>query len=368
MNKVMNVTRMAGMLGFAAIIGCDGGDETPTLTVGAGAGAGECSLTLDSLTDTEWLYLRANPDKSETPDVKTRLKFVQQDGNLVAKYNVGSLSDMYDYTCSTEGEELVCKQEANAMAWCQARLADGKECDAAWLKAQEGSLTDEEINEAIKKANEDFKQYKGTPREAEYQRTYNSMGNKLRGVLYIKIDARRCRLRVQDMYRFYYNGNWGEDSNPAGINPFVKNEEGELLWEHCDNPRDLVDLASAEFPSDPANVLNKGKHEAGKEVHYWFLSGDYAKPEDGCTYSYDLYKNNKPTLKGQKPEEVEVKGNKQLRWHFAETYAEESKPGEAAIMTMVVDKACTGKEAVKVVTCNALLVTPAAAGAAEGAQ
>ena len=53
---------------------------------------------------------------------------------------------------------------------------------------------------------------------------------------------------------------------------------------------------------------------------------------------------------------------------FSETYAEASKPGEAAIMSMVVNKACTGKEAVKMVTCNALLVTPAAAGGAEGGE
>ena len=361
MIKGMKVTRMAGLLGFAALLGCDGGDETPSLTVGAG-GSGECSLALDGLADTEWLYLDTNPtDKSNFPNIKTRLKFVQEGGNTIAKYNVGSLSDMYDYSCAVEGEELVCKQDANVMAWCQARLADGKECDAAWLKEQEPSLSDEDIAEGIKKANEDFKQYKGTPREAQYKATYNSMGNKLRGVLYIKIDTRKCRLRVQDMYRFYYNGQWGEDSNPAGINPFVKNEEGELLWEHCDNTLDLVDLASAEYPKDPANVRNVGKHEAGKEVHYWFLAADYLKPEEGCTYGYDVFKDNRPHKQGQKPEEVEVRGGKELRWHFAETYAEESKPGEAAVMTMLVNKTCTGKEPVKTVACNALLVAPAKA-------
>ena len=362
MNKVMSIAKMAGLLGFAALLGCDGGEETPTLTVGSGGG-GECGLTLDGLTDTEWLFLDTKPDKTDFANIKTRMKFVTEGDKLIAKYNVGSLSDMYDYTCDVSGEELVCKQAANVMAWCQARLADGKECDAAWLKAQEASLTDEEIAEGIKAADADFKQYKGTPREATFKQTYNSMGNKLRGVLYVKIDKRKCRLRVQDMYRFYYNGQWGEDSNPAGINPFVKNEEGDLLWEHCDNPRDLVDLTAAEYPSDPANVLNKGKHEVGKPVHYWFLSGDYLSPEEGCSYSYDLYKNYKPTQKDQKPEEVEVKGKKEMRWHFSDSFAEASGPGEAEIMTMVVNKACTGKEPVKTVTCNALLVTPAAAAA-----
>jgi hypothetical protein len=359
MNNITSIARMTGLLGLAALLGCDGGEDKPTLTVGSG-GTGECGLSLDGLAGTEWLFLDTRPDKTDFPNLKTRMKFVTQGDKLIAKYNVGSLSDMYDYTCTANGEELVCKQAANVTAWCQARLADGKECDAAWLKAQEESLTDEEIAEGIKAANADFAQYKGTPREAEYQRTYNSMGNKLRGVLYIKIDARKCRLRVQDMYRFYYNGQWGEDSNPAGINPFVKNEEGELLWEHCDNPRDLVDLATADYPSDPANVLNAGKHEAGKEVHYWFLSGDYLRPEEGCTYGYDLYQDYKPVGKDQKPEEVTVGANKELRWHFSRTYAEASKPGEAQIMTMVVNKTCSGKEPVKTVTCNALLVTPAA--------
>ena len=364
MIKGIHVSKIAGLLlSGAALLGCDDGNKTPGQA--AGSGAGECSLAMDGLADSEWLFLDTNPaDKTDFPNIKTRMKFVTEGDKLIAKYNVGSLSDMYDYTCGVEGEELVCKQAANVTAWCQARLADGKECDAAWLRSQEVALTDEEIAEGIKAADADFKQYKGTPREAEYQRTYNSMGNKLRGVLYIKIDKRKCRLRVQDMYRFYYNGSWGEDSNPAGINPFVKNEEGPLLWEHCDNPRDLVDLKAAEYPTDPANVLNASKHEANTPVHYWFLSGDYLRPEEGCTYGYDLYDNSRPSDMGQKPEEVEVKKKKkELRWHFSRTYTEASKPGEAAIITMVVNKTCTGKEPVKTVTCNALLVTKAAAPA-----
>ncbi len=337
-------------------VGCDD-QQSGGLTVGTPQGAGDCTLSLDGIAGTEWLYLRANPDKSESPDIKTRLKFVSEGGAIHAKYNVGSLSDMYDYTCAVEGDEMVCKQQPNVVEWCKAMIAAGDECTAEALKAQEPALSDKEIEDGIKAANADFASAKSRNYEKGFKQQYNNMGNKLRGVLYVKVDARKCRLRVQDMYRFYYNGKWGEDSNPAGINPFVKNDQGELLWDHCDNPLDLVDLKSAEYPSDPANVKNVTQHAVNEPVHYWFLSGDYAAPEEGCTYSYNTWLNYKPDQQNLKPEEIAGKGNKkELRWHFTKTYTEASGPGEAEVVTMNVVKTCAGKEAVKTTACNAVVV------------
>lgn len=334
--------------GALALASCDGSDEGMTL----GGTDQECALSWDSIAGTEWLFLKANPDKSEVPDIKTRLKFTSEGGKTTARYNVGSLSDFYDYPCEVVGEELICKQKPNVENWCTAILANGEECTAEALKKEEPSLTDKEIEEGKKAAEAEWAKHKGKPTEAQFKATYGNMGNKLRGVLYIKIDKRNCRLRVTDMYKFYYQGKWGEDSNPAGINAFVKNEEGELLFEHCDNPLDLVDLASAEYPKDPANVRNVGKHKPGTDVHYWFLSADWAKPAEGCTYAYDVWHNSKPVAKGEKPADVEGT----LQWHYNRTFENASPPGEAEVSTIVATKTCQGKEPEKVIACNALLV------------
>jgi hypothetical protein len=343
----------AGALMLASCDGSEGG-----MTLGNTTAEG-CTLSLDGIVGTEWLFLKADPDKTEVPDIKTRLTFVQEDGKTVARYNVGSLSDFYDYPCEVVGEELICKQEPSVENWCMAILANGEECTAETLRAEAPDLTDEVIEEGRKAAEAEWAKHKGKPSEAQFKAMYGNMGNKLRGVLYIKIDQRNCRLRVTDMYKFYYQGRWGEDSNPAGINPFVKNEEGPLLWEHCDNPLDLVDLRSADYPRDPANVRNMGKHPAGTPVHYWFLSADWSKPAEGCTYSYDVWHNSKPVSQGQTPETVDGA----LRWHYSQTFATASPPGEAEVSVIAATRTCEGKEPERMLACNALLVEAAAAPA-----
>ena len=132
--------------GALALASCDGSDEGMTL----GGTDQECALSWDSIAGTEWLFLKANPDKSEVPDIKTRLKFTSEGGKTTARYNVGSLSDFYDYPCEVVGEELICKQKPNVENWCTAILANGEECTAEALKKEEPSLTDKEIEEGKK--------------------------------------------------------------------------------------------------------------------------------------------------------------------------------------------------------------------------
>ncbi|MFT4976114.1 MAG: hypothetical protein ACI8S6_002009 [Myxococcota bacterium] len=336
--------------GALALASCDGSSEGITL----GGEAEGCTLSWETIAGTEWLFLKANPDKTEVADIKTRLRFVAKEGKTVAQYNVGSLSDFYDYPCEMVGEELICKQEPNVQSWCTAILANGKECTATTLRAEAPELTDEEIAEGKKLAEAEYAKYKGTPNEARFKAEYGNLGNKLRGVLYIKIDSRNCRLRVTDMYKFYYQGKWGEDSNPAGINPFVKNELGDLLWESCDNPLDLVDLRAATYPSDPANVRNMTQHPPGTEVHYWFLNTDWSKPAEGCTFGYDIWHNGKPSEQNQSPNNVDGT----LQWHYSRTFPDASAPGEAEVSTIVATKTCAGKEPETIVSCNALLVKP----------
>ena len=347
----MQKQTLLAMVGLLAL-GCDGGDEKK-LTVGTGS-VGDCSLSFANIADTEWLFLKVNADKTEAPDPKSRLKFVKDGAGLTAKYTAGSLTEVYDYACTEKGEELICAQPANVKNWCLAVIANGEECTAETLRKEAPEITDEAFAKGKAEADAEYAKYKGTPQEAQFKAQFGNMGNALRGVLYVKVDAKKCRLRVQDMYKFYYQGKWGEDSNPNGINPFVKNEAGALLWETCTNVNDLVDLREANFPSDPANVRNMMKHPAGTEVHYWFLPGEWVTPQEGCTYSYDVYYNWAPAQKGVTPEKTE--DGKLLKWHFAKKYETASALDGAEVIHFAASKTCAGKEPEKVVACNAVRI------------
>ncbi len=352
-NAGMIIGLMIGLSALMLSTACE--ENKKGFTVGSAGDAEGCTLSLDTLADSEWLFLKALPDKSEVPDISTRLKFESKDGKLAARYNVGSVSDMYDYDCEVVGEELHCKEPPKVKDWCQAFEAGGKTCDAATLRTMEPSLTDEEIAKGMKEAQEVIGKYKGTDKWDHFVLNNNNLGNKLRGILYIKVDKRHCRLRITDNYQTIFNGKKREDSNPAGTNAFVKNDQGELSWEHC-TARDLLALESAEFPKKPQNASHQARWAPGKEAHQWLLSEAHRVPKDGCTYDYDVYVSGRPTLKGQTPETVDVRRGKELRWHFAHTFADASTTAQGEITQMVVRTQCEGKETDTIVACNAVLV------------
>ena len=352
----MNKLALVGGLALC-LTACE--EQSTKMTLGDEAGAA-CDLTADTLAGTEWVYLKANPDKTETPDHATRLKFVSEGGKLMAKYNVGSVADMYDYHCEKKGEEQICKEKPKVRDWCQALLAGGAECNAEALRKIEPSLTDDEINEAIKEAEANVAKYKDTPQWKSFVLNNNNLGNKLRGLLYVKVDTKRCRLRVTDNYMTLYNGKRMEDSNPAGTNPFVKNEMGELLWEHCTNQVDLIAKTSADLPEDTQTVT---KHGADAEVHYWYVGGDVLAPVEGCDFSYDIWHDGKPVSKGNKPELDESGKQPILKWHKAHTWGSPSPTGAGNVATWVISKSCDSEEKLKEgwkdnkrVACNAVLL------------
>ena len=137
------------------------------------------------------------------------------------------------------------------------------------------------------KANYDKYKAEGGPSWKSFELNNNNLGNKLQGIAYVKIDARACRLVVTDNYMTIYNAKRREDSNPAGTNPFVKNDQGELLWENCTNRNDLIALPSAEYPKDPKTVATQTRWGVGDSVNYWYLAGDVQGPIEGCSFSFD---------------------------------------------------------------------------------
>ncbi|MCB9780909.1 MAG: hypothetical protein H6742_20235 [Alphaproteobacteria bacterium] len=338
------------------LLACE--EQGSGITVGKQATA-ECALSKDSLVDTEWVILKAMPDKTEIPDHKTRMKFVKGDDGLQVKYNVGSLSDMYTYDCETKGEGLVCVEEPKVKDMCQALLVADAECTDAKLKELAPNASDDEIKKGIEEAVANVEKYKGGEGWDSFKLNNNNLGNKLQGILYVDIDTRNCRLRITDNYVTIYNGKRLEDSNPTGTNPFVKHEGGELLWEHCTDSGDVAITQLTEYPEDLTNVAVIREAGMGDEVHFWYLGDDGRQAAETCDVTYDLWFDGTNPQKGLKPEIVDAKGGKEYRWHWSHKWTEPNKDGTPLAGTTFIHRKWTCQDATKngeEVSCAALVI------------
>ena len=335
--------------------GCE--DKSKGFVVGQTDKAETCDLNLSNVAGTEWIMLKVNPDKTETPDPKARMKWFEEDGKLKVKYNVGSVADMYTYNCVPSEGEVACREEPKVKDWCQALEAGGAPCTPESIKAIDPTVSDKDVTEGIAKAQEVINRYKGKPDWDKFKFQNNNLGNKLQGLLYVKVDDRKCRLRITDNYMTIYDGKRIEDSNPVGTNPFVKNDQGELLWEHCENREDLIARPEAEYPADPDKIGHQAQYEVGKEANIWYLAKDAREYKEGCNDSFDVWLDGKPLEKGLEPEVAELKHNKkELHWHYVYKPTAPSATGEGDIITFVRSTACDGKPAETHVSCAAILV------------
>ncbi|MCB9762350.1 MAG: hypothetical protein H6739_21315 [Alphaproteobacteria bacterium] len=348
----MNVAQMTLALGITlGLVACE---EKSSNKLVLGQQAVQCDLTLETLPGTEWIIEKINPDKSVEPDMSTRLKFYKDGDKIMAKYNVGSLSDMYTYECDVKGDELDCREPPKLKDWCQALIvADGAECTAEKLKEWAPKATDEELAAGMKEANEVVAKYREGPEWQQFMFNNNNLGNKLQGLLYAKINARKCNLTITDMYMTIYNGKRLEDSNPVGTNAFVKNDKGELLWEHCTDSGDLYARKTGDFPEKEEDIQacypNMGcSFAVNEEVHYHYLGQDGREAKEGCTYSYDLWANGKPLQKDVQAELVDANGKKEVRWHNAHKF----DAAGPEVVTMVRYQTCEGKKEQTEVSCN----------------
>ena len=313
-----------------------------------------CSLSIDNLEGSEWLYLKEMNGQESKPDLQSRLKYYKEDGLLKAKYTVGSFSDVYVYECSKQagiqGEEIVCKTAPDYEQWCETMAVNNKKCSLKMFKSLDDSIEDsDELKKGIESAMKNFTaaKEKGGKEFLVYQSQHNSLRNKLQGIVYARVDAEKCLFKVTDHYMTYQNGTRLEDSNPNSTNTFVKNDAGELLWDDCETPQ-LFDTKMAEYPENPADVQFVGTHAIGEDVHYWLLHGPVRFAEEGCTYSFDIFQNYKKTQAGLTPEKVTVDGKEELRWHFSQKFTKASTD----VVMMVTKKACAGKPEAKITACN----------------
>lgn len=280
-----------------------------------------CDLSLDDLAGSTWVMLDPTDGSIDVPNAQARGKFFEEDGKLKLKYTAKALGEVYDYTCLRKPEQVVCLQDIgqeHGEAACRAYEADEPgSCSLSKLQEALGESLDEDTLKAARKAAMDEAD------EAEkagnwpaFRGRNDNVGNRIQGRVYIRLDAKKCRLRFSDMYMGIYDGRIFEDSNVVGTNPFVK-AEAEMLFEACDDGRGLVDLAGPER-LDPDAIPGDRAFALGDEVHYHYYGDTAAKAEQGCTYSMDVWAQWKPAQMGLDAPVVD--GN--VDWHFTHRWSD----------------------------------------------
>lgn len=323
-----------------------------------------CDIKLSELANSEWVYAEALPgDKGEKPQYKTRVRFEKNEGKLSAKYTVSSLSDVYDYNCSlkaAEGdndEQLICKQDASIDDFCMAVMAGGERCALKPMQRINPDWTKEEIEAADAKTKAAIAQHKEKGEWDQLRARYNSLLNKIQGVLYTAVDQEKCRLMITDNYVTVYNGSKIEDSNPAGINAYNKYDGKGLLFKSCTAPF-IFDTDSADFPEDPGSVTmsyqNKQTRPTGEPIHFWMLYGDMRMAQEGCSYSYDVWVNYQLKESGKIPTTADVQGGQELRWSYEHTFSEKSDMLSPHVVSFDITKTC-GEKVDNIVACNAVV-------------
>ncbi|MFH1469977.1 MAG: hypothetical protein ABIO70_36670 [Pseudomonadota bacterium] len=323
-----------------------------------GQRASSCDLNVGNLPGTQWVLLQINPDKSETPNNQTRLKIYEEGGSVKAKYTVSSYSDVYTYNCkqqeSAGKQELFCKEEPKVKDWYQALYVAGKDTSIEAIRAIDGDVTQTQYDEGAKNAQEIIKKFEGTDKWDSFKFQNNNLGNKLQGLVYLSIDERKCRLMITDMYMTIYDGKRLEDSNPVGTNPMVQSED-ELSYEHCTDSADLIPTKTAEFPKsadEAAEAFCAPNHgcffSTGETAYFQYVGQDGREATEGCTYTFDTWKDWKPGVKGQAAQIVDGKGKKkEVRWTYSTTF-DASGPH---VVEMVRHWSCPGKPAEQEVSC-----------------
>lgn len=346
---------LLSILAAALLTGCGGG-QAPEETAA-------CDLNLDTLVGRTFVMQEAQPDgKTYKENPITRLRFVQEDGALKAKYTVGSLSDVYDYECSIlekgGNRELFCAEKERPTDWCQAlEVHEAGSCTKAKLRELGiRKHTDEELNAAIKEAKETVKKYRGTEHWNHFVLNNNNLGNKLQGRLYVGVDEKRCRLSITDMYFTIFDGRGIEDTNPVGKNPFVETKE-DLLFTHCEDGRWLADLTTATVPEDLSTIPPRREHAVGGEVYYHYLGEKAVKAEEGCTYSYDTFAQFRPLQSGVT---VQPGEGGTLAWSFVHKYTPLElltySGQQVGVLHMIRHKECNGQKEKIDVLCNAAIL------------
>lgn len=355
--------RLASLALFLAVAAACG-TPAPAPTTSAGS----CDLSVETLPGKTFVELEIQGDGSEKPNPQARVKFAKDGGTITAAYTVKNGLHSYAYTCTPSGRdgELKCATKPFFDRACLA-LEVHKEgsCTPAKLAEMGFEGSSDDVAAGIKQAQESYAKAKEQKASIlkesgadaaerawkNFTITNNNVANTLQGLIYAKIDTKRCRIQIDDMFATIYEGARKEDFNPVGSNAFVASDD-ELLFADCTNERALVDLESAEPPpADLSKIPPVREFKTGQEVHYHYVGNDALKAEDGCTYAMDLWANWTPAGKAVPAEVVDGKVN----WHATHTWAaddlkyigaEAGRPLFGGFMHVTRHKVCGGKDEV----------------------
>lgn len=339
-----NLTPLASFL----LLACGGGGPT----------APACDLTVDTMAGNTFVMSEAQPNGPDQLNPLARLKFVDEGGKVKAKYTAMSLGDIYTYECEKQQQEgkdpeLKCVEPARLKDWCEALFAHDIKCTKKKLQKLGTDASDADLDKAIEEAKAAMKaaEQAGEAAFAQWKAIRGSLGNKLQGQLFAKVDS-RCRLKVDDMYwTLKKDGEKVQDTNPVGTNPFVKTDTP-YMFEHCSNQSDMFDGDKEGFPTLP--IQEAPMNELGKPIHYYMIGEAGSKPEEGCTYSYDTFAGWVPLAKDQA---AAPNADGRIEWHATHTFDEKTarkvQDVTMGIFHMARYKTCGGKKDLIDVACRA---------------
>lgn len=311
-----------------ALLGCPSSDQ--------GAAKEECTLSNRKLADTQWAMDEAMPEGPNRTNPRARMKFYKEEGLLKVDYTVGSPYEVHTYDCIPGSEEVRCAEEPKLFDWCLSLEAwqEGA-CNAQKLKelAGDAEIKGKDIAKAqadvaaeLKTAREKFKD---NPRMMkQYLASKNFLGNKLQGLLSLKVRKEKCDLLVTDQYMTLFNGKRVVDSNPVGTNPFVK-LEGEYLFENCMEGSRFLALEQSNRPTDEEikSIDPNRAFSLGDTVNYHYIGMKHLEAKEGCSYSADVFVQWQPTAKDVNIETYDCKAQ----------VPDENDPEKAKAITKCVD-------------------------------
>lgn len=275
----------------------------------------ECDVTNRKLSGTQWVMWEAMPDGSNRANPRARMKFYKEEGLLKVDYTVGSPYEMHTYDCIVGPKEVRCAEEPKLFDWCLAlEVWQEGACNAQKLREIAGDveLTGKEIAEAQADVRKELalatEKFKDDPRMMQqYKMSKNFLGNKLQGLLSVRVREEKCQLIVNDQYMTLHNGKRIVDSNPVGTNPFVKDEGGEWLWENCKEGTKFLALQQESPPTDEElkNIDPKRQFASTDTVHYHYIGLKDVEAKEGCTYTADEWIQWKPGKKGMEMQTVD---------------------------------------------------------------
>jgi len=350
--------RFAAM--FTLLAACGGAEEGAEKA----GGAEECTIDMNALAGDTFVMYEAMPDQTYRENEQARMQFYDEDGELKVKYTVKSLSDVYTYGCELsekeDGTEAYCTEEERVQDWCQALLVyDSDLCTRKELRKLGATKTsDEDMTKDMKAAREEVKKRRGTEKWDHFVLNNNNLGNKLQGRLWAKLDKKRCRLSVDDMYFTIFNGKGLEDTNPVGKNPFVKSEE-EFLFEHCTDGHNLAPHTAAELPKKLSDLgPRRAPQPIDTDLWYHYVGEEAVKAEEGCTYEMDTFAQWRPADKGvavAPGEKGKLSWVAQKKW-TSDNIVELAPGARGGVFHMLRYKTCGGERELIGASCNAARV------------